>query len=67
MDASVFIAVADGVSPASAQQAITAPLAEFPTAELRDQRAAIAGGLLAGLLPARRAARLQVLDAVSAR
>jgi len=42
MDASVFIATADGVSPEAARQAITAALADFPTAELRDQQAAIA-------------------------
>ncbi|WP_147268635.1 ABC transporter permease [Sphaerisporangium album] len=43
MDASVFVKVADGVSDAAAKKAITAKLADHPTAQLRDQAAAVAG------------------------
>ena len=43
MDASVFITIADGVTPAGAEAAISSALKDFPTAELRDQQEAIAG------------------------
>ena len=43
MDASLFIDVADGVSTAAAQAALEDALAELPTAEVRDQSAAVDG------------------------
>ncbi len=43
VDASVFVEVADGVEPAAAEAAIESALAGQPTAELRDQAAAVAG------------------------
>ncbi|WP_248963822.1 FtsX-like permease family protein [Sphaerisporangium perillae] len=46
VDASVFVKVADGVSDAAAKKAINAALADAPTAQLRDQAAAVAGRTL---------------------
>ncbi|NES30178.1 FtsX-like permease family protein [Micromonospora terminaliae] len=43
MDASVLIRTADGTGRAAAERAIKAALAETPTAQLRDQAAAVAG------------------------
>jgi putative ABC transport system permease protein len=43
MDASLFVKVADGVSVATAQRAIDDALAGYPTAEVRDQAAAVDG------------------------
>ncbi len=43
MDASLFVDVADGVSTAAAQTALEDALAELPTAEVRDQSAAVDG------------------------
>jgi putative ABC transport system permease protein len=43
MDASLFVKVADDVSVEAARTAIDAALAEFPTAEVRDQAAAVDG------------------------
>jgi putative ABC transport system permease protein len=43
MDASLFVKVADDVSVETAREAIDAALAEFPTAEVRDQAAAVDG------------------------
>ncbi|RNE66787.1 ABC transporter permease [Cryobacterium tepidiphilum] len=47
MDASVFLRTAPGVSAAEAHSAITNALADFPTAEVRDQAAAISGRTMA--------------------
>ncbi|WP_433287428.1 FtsX-like permease family protein [Micromonospora sp. CA-244673] len=43
MDASVLIRTADGTGRAAAERAITAALADTPTAQVRDQAAAVAG------------------------
>jgi putative ABC transport system permease protein len=43
MDASLFVEVADDVSVETARKAIDAALADFPTAEVRDQAAAVDG------------------------
>jgi putative ABC transport system permease protein len=43
VDASIFVKTADGVRPADATAAITTALADAPTAQLRDQAAAVAG------------------------
>ncbi|MFJ8578255.1 FtsX-like permease family protein [Micromonospora sp. NPDC093277] len=43
MDASVLIRTADGTGRAAAERAIRAALADTPTAQLRDQAAAVAG------------------------
>lgn len=43
MDASVFVKAADGVNPAQAQRAIEEALVDLPTAEVRDQAAAVEG------------------------
>ncbi|MFC0029971.1 FtsX-like permease family protein [Micromonospora chaiyaphumensis] len=43
MDASVLIRTAEGTGRAAAERAIKAALAETPTAQLRDQAAAVAG------------------------
>lgn len=43
MDASVLIRTADGTDRAAAERAIKAALADTPTAQLRDQAAAVAG------------------------
>ncbi|GLX09570.1 ABC transporter permease [Microbispora sp. NBRC 16548] len=43
VDASVFVKVADGVSGADARKAIERALADAPTAQVRDQAAAVAG------------------------
>ena len=42
-DATVFVGVAGGVTAAAAQDAIETALAGYPTAEVRDQAAAVAG------------------------
>ncbi|MEU8192798.1 FtsX-like permease family protein [Microbispora amethystogenes] len=46
VDASVFVKVADGVSDAEARKAIDGALADSPTAQVRDQAAAVAGRTL---------------------
>jgi putative ABC transport system permease protein len=43
VDASIFVKLADGVRPDAGQQALTAALADTPTAQVRDQAAAVAG------------------------
>ncbi len=43
VDASIFIKTVDGVPAAAATKAISAALADAPTAQLRDQAAAVAG------------------------
>jgi putative ABC transport system permease protein len=43
LDASVFVKLADGVTAAAGQRAITAALADIPVAQVRDQAAAVAG------------------------
>ncbi len=43
VDASVFVKVADGVDPAAALAALDRALVDQPTAEVRDQAAAVAG------------------------
>lgn len=43
MDASLFVDVAEGVSTAAAKTALEDALAELPTAEVRDQQAAVDG------------------------
>ncbi|XVQ90173.1 ABC transporter permease [Microbispora siamensis] len=43
VDASVFVKVADGVRDADARKAIERALADAPTAQVRDQAAAVAG------------------------
>ena len=43
LDASIFVKAADGVRPADATTAIRSALADAPTAQLRDQAAAVAG------------------------
>jgi putative ABC transport system permease protein len=43
VDASIFIKTADGVPAADATKAISTALADAPTAQLRDQAAAVAG------------------------
>ncbi|GLW23398.1 ABC transporter substrate-binding protein [Microbispora amethystogenes] len=46
VDASVFVKVADGVSDTEARKAIDGALADAPTAQVRDQAAAVAGRTL---------------------
>jgi len=43
LDASIFVKAADGVRPADATTAIRSALTDAPTAQLRDQAAAVAG------------------------
>lgn len=43
MDASVYVGVADGVTVAEARAAVEEAVAELPTAEVRDQQAAVDG------------------------
>jgi putative ABC transport system permease protein len=43
LDASVYVSLKDGVSAARARKAVEATLAQYPTAELRDHAAAVAG------------------------
>ncbi|MFF5228350.1 FtsX-like permease family protein [Dactylosporangium sp. NPDC000521] len=43
VDASVFVKLADGVGLATGQRVLDAALADMPTAEVRDQAAAVAG------------------------
>ncbi|GIH72529.1 ABC transporter permease [Sphaerimonospora thailandensis] len=46
VDASVFVKIANGVSDVAAKKAINGVLADYPTAQLRDQAAAVAGRTL---------------------
>lgn len=46
VDASVFVKVADGVSAATARKAIEDALSDSPTAQVRDQAAAVSGRTL---------------------
>jgi putative ABC transport system permease protein len=43
LDASVYVSLEDGVGAAEARRAVEATLAAYPTAELRDHAAAVAG------------------------
>ncbi|MBX6748371.1 MAG: ABC transporter permease [Micromonosporaceae bacterium] len=46
VDASIFVAYADGIEPAAGRSALESALAGAPTAELRDQAAAVAARTL---------------------
>lgn len=46
VDASIFVAYADGIDPAAGRSALESALAGAPTAELRDQAAAVAARTL---------------------